>query len=666
MSVRVTKEVVRWALRFCSRGSLGHHRSPLLTASIKNKSLHTQQSALILGARQTQTPLSRSLVSSARFYSQDRTHNEDSEERERLSSSLPAEVQSDDPASSRPSWMSAFMDRLQGCGSPSDVLDLTCEHSPTPREISNCLTHMWSCMKKLTDEQRRYELRLMFEHHAFDRLLQEAMKNVRLVHSEDLAYSLISMINLGVPQGSRVVQTFLRACQESLNDFDEKGLSILASCLENMEPSPNVSALKDGMRLVVEAQLPTIQSVMSLQTMMRVLGKDTPLHLKRKLEAKAVSMKDQFSLPNSLHMISTMVTLGFHSKPLLDVCTNNIRENLNGIPFNRLFKLLLSCRDLRYRDSDLFKDISDYVASVIYMWTNKQAVLFLFVFESLGFCPDALMEEFAEKVIADPDALTLKDLLCVLKVYSSLNYDLQHRRQQFLDSLCQVLESYLPKMSRFELLRAVFSLCILGHFPSAPLEKLLKESTVEQLQMTSPKFLENQSRLLWMLDLCLRLDRPALSRPLTVPSSSLVDYTPVHPSINSVLSLCLRDVLGDEADTILEEEVVVENMYFIDAVITKPLPNQTPATEAASPPAESSQRIAVLCAPPSAVCFGTSRPRGPLAVRIRHLRILGYDPVMVTEQGLQFMSEEKRKEFLREQIYPEHHGGQKQPEMEQL
>lgn len=39
------------------------------------------------------------------------------------------------------------------------------------------------------------------------------------------------------------------------------------------------------------------------------------------------------------------------------------------------------------------------------------------------------MEAYTRKVIANPDALTLKDLLCILKVYSSLNYDLQDHRQ---------------------------------------------------------------------------------------------------------------------------------------------------------------------------------------------------------------------------------------------
>lgn len=63
---------------------------------------------------------------------------------------------------------------------------------------------------------------------------------------------------------------------------------------------------------------------------------------------------------------------------------------------------------------------------------SVQVMLFLTVFHHLFFCPASLMEAYAEKVIASPDALTLQDLLCVLKVYSSLNCDLQHHRQQWV------------------------------------------------------------------------------------------------------------------------------------------------------------------------------------------------------------------------------------------
>ena len=41
-------------------------------------------------------------------------------------------------------------------------------------------------------------------------------------------------------------------------------------------------------------------------------------------QMKALSMTEQFSLPNCQYMISTLATMGFCSKPLLDVCCTKI------------------------------------------------------------------------------------------------------------------------------------------------------------------------------------------------------------------------------------------------------------------------------------------------------------------------------------------------------
>ncbi|XP_067350023.1 FAST kinase domain-containing protein 2, mitochondrial isoform X2 [Channa argus] len=601
MSIWVTEEVMRWALRFCNRRFLWRQHSVLKTASIKDTSLAFQQLTHVCCTKKIQTGLTRSSFSPVRFYSPSKIHSDELEEKKHLSSSpeeasMPAEIQSAETTSEQRQRRSPFLDHLQNCTSPSDVLDLTCQYAPSAGQISNCLNRMWSTTKKMSDEQRHYELQLMFEHPAFDRLLQKAMKSAWEMHSHHVAYSLLSMVKLGVPQETRVVNTFLRTCQEKLNDFDEKSLSILASCLEHMESSPNIGALKHGMRLVVEARLPGIKTVIALQTMMRLLGKDAPLDLKRKLERKALSMTDQFSLPNTQYMICTMATMGFYSKPLLDVCSTKMTENLHGVPFNRLYTVLRSCKELRYRNLDMLIAISDYIASTQDIWTNKQLLLLLSVFENLAFCPAALMEGFAEKMIANPDALTLKDLLCVLKVYSSLNYDLQHHRQKFLDSLSQALSSYLPKMSGFELLKSVYCLCLLGHFPSALLEKLLQSSTLEHFNSTPSNFHQNQERMFKTVDLCLRLDCPPLTQHLTIPPSVLGDPNPSIPSVNPQLSLGLQSMLGDQADTVTQEMVVVENFYVIDAVITKPVPNRTSVTEASSctgdnlSPAESSQR----------------------------------------------------------------------------
>ncbi|XP_047211635.1 FAST kinase domain-containing protein 2, mitochondrial [Girardinichthys multiradiatus] len=625
-----------------------------VAASIREASSSRNDLIPVWGGRLNQNSLSGTL-SAATFYSDGRNHKENLKESNSLPSehSLSTDITPDQTSSEQRQRRSPFLELLHQCGSPSDVLDLTCKYSPTIHQVSNCLNHMWSSMKKMSDGQRCYELQLMFEHPEFENLLQRAMRSVQHMCNDDVAYSLLSMVNLGVPQRSRVIQTFLRTCQERLNDFDEKTLSILASALEHMKDGQNVDALKEGMRLVVEVRLPGIKNVLALQTMMRLLGKDAPKELKQKLERKALSMTDQFSLPNVQYMISTMAKMGFQSKPLLKVCGGKIKENLNGIPFNRLYNVLKSCKELLYRDVDLLTSISDHVASTLDIWTNKQLVFFLSVFEDLLFCPTSLMEAYSEKVITNSEALTLKDLLCVLKVYSSLNYDLQHQRQKFLDSLSHALSSYLSKMSGLELLKAVYCLCLLNHFPSALLEQLLNISMLEQL--ASAKLPKSTERMFQRVDLCLRLDRPPLPQPLTVPSSALGNPILNSPTVNLRLSKGLQSVLADQANAALQEMLVVENFYIIDGVIIKPLPNPTCAMETSSiSPAESSQRIAVIYAPNSSFCYGTSIPRGPLALKVRHLKILGYTPVLVTEQHLQPLSEEERTDIIRGLIFPEH------------
>ncbi|XP_061916627.1 FAST kinase domain-containing protein 2, mitochondrial [Entelurus aequoreus] len=612
----------------------------LVSASAKTSSLRSQQLLHVHGtAGHIQTRMVASLIKAERFHSQGSSLG--LERKEHVSDPLVRASELQSPSSQTPD-SSLFFEDLKQCGSPSDVLDLTGHNAP--RQISNSLMRMWTSIKKMSDSQRRCELQLMFEHPAFETLLQNAMTNVGSERSENLAYALLALVNLGVPQRSRVVQMFLRTCQEKLNDFDEKSFSILAAVLEVMESSPNVDALKSGMRLVIEARLPHIKTVWALQTVMRLLGKDASLDLKRKLEKKALSMTDRFSHPNTHCMISTMAHVDFYSKPLLQICCKKMTENLSGMPFNRLLPLLQSLQQLLYRDFTLLTGISDYIASTGDIWSQKEVIIFLSKFESLAFCPTTLMAAFTEKVITNPDALKLIDLLCVLKVYSFFNYDLQQNRELFLQSISQALECYLPKMSAFELLKTCYYFCLLGHFPPAPLEKLLQDSTLEDLRSQGNQ-LRKQENMFQMVHLCLHLDQPVLPQPLSVPPSMLGDVTLSNPPPNQQLLQLLQQVLCDQADVAVQEKVVVENLYFIDAVISKPVANQSEET------CSQTERIAVLCPASSAFYFKPSTPCGPLAVKLRHLKVLGYIPIMITEMELK--SEEKAVELLRKRIFPE-------------
>ncbi|XP_035266070.1 FAST kinase domain-containing protein 2, mitochondrial isoform X1 [Anguilla anguilla] len=542
-----------------------------------------------------------------------------------------------------------FYVQLKECHSPADVLDLAGRYTMTLRRVSSSLSRIWETTKKMSEEQRRYERQLMLDHPAFEQLCACAVKGAARMRSDDLTFSLLAVVKLGMPQRSRLVQTLLRATQEKLNEFDEKALSVLAAFLGDMKSCKNVDALRNGLRLVVEDRVSGIESVVALQNLMRCVGRDAPLTLKRKLENKALSMVDQFSLPNAQYMVITLAAMHFTSKPLLDICSKKIAESIHTIPPFRLMDIVKACKDLRYRDPHLFSAVAEHLTAIFDMWSNKQLILFLLMFEDLKFRPVALLDRLLERVIQDPNSLTLKDVLSVLKVYSQLNHVPENHKQEFLERMTSVLESYLLKMAPTDLLRGVFSLCILGHFPLAPLERLLHRETLDELTKGGQVVQTNQRRLHYV-DLCLKLDRPPLPEALTVPPGT-IDPPLTSQTVTRDWGKLIQRIAGD---AVLQEGVVLEKSYFIDCVITLPLKRtdlSSPSEgERASP--EPRQRVAVLFAPPSFFCLGTSHPRGRLVMMMRHLRALGYTPVLLPEQEFDVLSEEERAERLKSLIFP--------------
>lgn len=207
----VTQGVLSRGLYLCTHRSISKlSRFKRINLS-KDASFQSQLTAYVFNTRLS---FVGRRANSARFFSLDGSYSDLEDKAEGNVSSLqPSVVQTYETASVQRQRFSPFFGQLQRCGSPSDVLDLTCKYAPTPRQVSNCLTHMWSTTKKMSEEQRLYELQLMFDHPAFDTMLHSSMKTVGQMNTEDIAYSLLSMVNLGIPQRSRVVQTFLRHCQ---------------------------------------------------------------------------------------------------------------------------------------------------------------------------------------------------------------------------------------------------------------------------------------------------------------------------------------------------------------------------------------------------------------------------------------------------------------------
>ncbi|XP_053899909.1 FAST kinase domain-containing protein 2, mitochondrial [Malaclemys terrapin pileata] len=550
---------------------------------------------------------------------------------------------------SKRSQSQQFFDDLQKCTSPCDVLDLVSKYAISEKHCSSCFNAMWMLTKKLSEDQKRYEKQLMVEHPEFMQLCQCLMKNSRSMWCDDLVYSLHAVVKLELPQNTQLVQTLLRVCQERLNDFDDRCVAVLAATLATMGKSRNVDALQAGLQLLVEQRIPKISNIFMLQSLMKCFGKDAPLSLKRKFEDRVLRELDHLTPVNAQNMFSALAAMNYCSTVILDASSNKIIESIHGFSFWQLIHVLKSCSILRYRNVVLYSAIANYVTSHIYMWDTNQIALFLSAFGGLRFRPVELMDILAEKVTSHPESLDLKYILGVLRVYSLLNHVPKCQNQEFLESLNGALNNYLTRISNVDLLKAVYSFCILDYLPQPALSQLLQEDNLNELLKSDGLNKEQNEMMVHCVNVCLELDSPSFTKPATVfikkPFSPLVSDLPE-------VQMALLKLLGDER--MFQQNIQLPYDYNIDFEIKMDADRKKvlPVTEVDDPAdAPDVQRVAILCASPSAFCFGTRHPQGKLAMKMRHLKKLGYHVILVHYQEFKNLKKEEAIECLKGEIY---------------
>ncbi|NXQ28574.1 FAKD2 protein, partial [Alaudala cheleensis] len=514
---------------------------------------------------------------------------------------------------------------------------------------TNALTMAWRLFKNLSEEQQRYEKQLIFEHPAFVKLCQEVLRDARRMMRRDLVFSLHALVSLGVPQNTLLVQTLVRVCQEKLNQLDNRCISVLATTLAGMDKDKNVSALQAGLQLLVEQRISRFRDIFILQNLMKCLGKDAPVFLKKKLEMAVVREIDALTFPNALRMFLALAAMNYCSLPILNPCSKKIQENVHDVPFRQLILILEACHTLLYRNVKLFSALADYVNSTAYLWDKRQIILFLSACETLGFQPTELLDIFAEKVTEDPDFLNLKNLLIVLRVYSRLNHVPRVQKHLFFETLHSCLNKCLPQISNTELLKAVYALGILGYLPQRALDELLQKDSKDEL-ILSDDLKEQNSMMLHCVKTCMELDSPSFTKPAFALTENL----------SSLVSLNLRkaqetliELLGDEK--MFRQNVQLPYRYHIDFEIRMDSDTKKVLPIAATDdhPDSRVQRLAFVFAPMSAFCLGTTHPRGKLAMKKRHLNKLGYHVILVQNKKFQEMKNEDAVEFLKRKIYSE-------------
>ncbi|NWY50547.1 FAKD2 protein, partial [Chionis minor] len=515
---------------------------------------------------------------------------------------------------------------------------------------ANCLTMVWKLFKNLSEDQQRYERQLIFEHPAFVKLCQQLLRDSRRMTQGDLVFTLHAAVNLGVPQNTLLVQTLVRVCQEKLNQFNNRCISVLATTLAGLEKDKNVSALQAGLQLLVEQRIPSIRDIFILQNLMKCVGKDAPVFLKKKLEVAVLKEIDDLTFPNALRLFSALVAMNYCSIPILNACSKKIQDSVQDTSFRQLILILEACYSLQYRNVKLFSAIADYVNSTACLWDKRQMILFLSAFETLGFQPSELMGIFAEKVTEDPEFLNLKNLLIVLRVYSRLNYIPRGQKHQFFETLHNCLNKYLPQISNTERLKAVYSLCVLGYLPHRALDELLQKDGGDEILPSDDLYKERKEVMLHCVKACMELDSPSFTKPAFIPTESS----------SSLLSLNLRkarealiELLGDE--NMFQQSVQLPYKYHIDFEIRMDSDRKKVLPISATDDHGDSnvQRLAFLFVPLSAFCVGTTHPQGKLAMKKRHLSKLGYHVILVLNKKFQEMTNEDAVEFLKGKIYSE-------------
>ncbi|TRY69751.1 hypothetical protein DNTS_015382, partial [Danionella cerebrum] len=260
---------------------------------------------------------------------------------------------------------------LAQCKSPMEVLDELNRYPISVNEIGKIFYKMWQFTKEMPFEQRQREFKLINEHPEFSALCERLTIEAGALENKFLVRTLRVTVNLAVSHDSRVVQTLLRIAQEHLNQFDLDSLCILSHTLHKMKSS-NAQPLREAIRRLLLDHIPETSNVKTLTMLMKAVGKDSPLELKKQLASKVFSLSSEFTSADHFHIFSGLAKIDLKHTPLLDTCSKKLAENLHDYSFTQLLTVLWCCLEGKYRNHTLFSSISKHMADTIDTWRDQQ------------------------------------------------------------------------------------------------------------------------------------------------------------------------------------------------------------------------------------------------------------------------------------------------------
>ena len=256
------------------------------------------------------------------------------------------------------------------------------------------------------------------------------------------------------------------------------------------------------------------------------------------------------------------------------------------------------------------------------------------------------MDLFMKKAADESGSLNVKNLVCILYVYSSLNHVYKCQTHRFLEIMATALTGSLHHISSENLLNVVCSFCLLNHFPLALINQLFQKDTISDL-LTSGD-VEKHVLKLCMVTACLKLDDAPYPKniDLVLPEPPSTVLCP-----NAKVAKVLSSLLGEGC---FSKSIQLPHNYYIDFEIRMDTNRSQvlPFSEVDVVTSDTDiQRVAILCIPKSAYCLDSTHPKGNLALKMRHLKAMGFRVILVHNWEMEKLDMKDAVMLLKTKIY---------------
>lgn len=315
--------------------------------------------------------------------------------------------------------------------------------------------------------------------------------------------------------------------------------------------------------------------------------------------------------------------------------------NINTVNDTHLTQIVACFLHFHYTDSHLIKSVKRYILAKIEKMDRNLLALVMEYCRTQRYLSTQIFDIAAHDFIKNGHDYTCLQVYSVLRPFGQLNYQCPVSTQLFLKAE-EVLQNNLSEFSIPNLVELLCSFAFIQRFPVNFSHLILTPSFLsrikgisnEKLQITVGKWLE-------MLQSALLLETKHRNIPHLFKMDHRIKYS-LSSKFHRDVFKCLDRMVGcDKIDCCKQ---ALKAIYVIDFEIL--LDKNLIPLSINSQPMEINSRIAVILHQPEHFCSNTGHLMGEYAMKVRHLKLLGYKVVEVQCSMLNLLQPNQQMKYL--------------------